>query len=176
MNTTCRRAIAALTVLLIMATAVMPAAAGCGEEEATDTGTATSTKKPAGTPDSTSAALSDHAVTISEFICPYTQEDQVLTPGMITAFLLVEIENTSDAALTVSPGDFTLEGEEGESYDAVTSYHAANAIEEGMEIAPGETASGVLFFDIPDDVRVVYLVDDSAAETLKVELPRPTEQ
>jgi len=162
---------------MLLAAVLLPAAmAGCGGGE-TGTTTTAATKKPSpATPDSTSAAISDHVVRISEFVCPYSVEGEPLTPGMITAFLLVEIENTGDTALTVAPGNFTLEGEEGESFAAVTGYDVVNAINEETVIAPGETGTGVLFFDIPDDIRVVYLVDNTSAETLKIELPRPATQ
>ncbi|MHB0915177.1 MAG: DUF4352 domain-containing protein [Thermoleophilia bacterium] len=161
------------SLVSILVVLLLPAAAGCAGEETTTSTQAATTKKPSGTPDSTSAAISDHAVKISEFVCPYTVEGEALTPGMITAFLLVEIENTAEADYAAGPDDFTLETESGESYSAVTGYNVANAINDEIVIAPGASATGVLFFDIPDDIRVVYLVDDSSAETLKIELPRP---
>ena len=151
-------------------------APGCGADEAEITTTQTATKNPPATPDSTSAAIGDHAVKISEFVCPYAETGDPLTPGMVTASLQLEIKNASDADYIVGPGDFTLESESRESFRAVTGYDVAGAIDEDITIAPEEAAAGVLFFDFPDDIRVVYLVDNSSAETLKIELPRPTGQ
>lgn len=167
---TARRIAAIAGVLLV---SLIPVLAGCASDEATTTTQAAATKKPSGAPDSTSAAIGDHAVKISEFVCPYSVEGEALTPGMITAFLLVEIENTSEADFVAGPGDFNLETESGESYGAETSYNVANAINDDVVVAPGASTAGVLFFDIPDDIRVVYLVDSSSAETLKIELPKP---
>jgi hypothetical protein len=162
--------------ILVTLSLIMIIASGCGEDEATTTSETLATTKPVKESESTGAAApDDHAIGIDEFICPYTENDGALTPGMITAYLLVEVENNSGSDFVFGPADFTLESESGESFSAVTDYDVDNAINSDITVAAGASASGVLLFDIPDDIMVVNLVDQSSAQTLTVELPRPTE-
>lgn len=174
----------------VMAFLLLLAAAGCGgdattsapatgtQKQATNTGQGASAAGTASASASASAAGTPggRTVYIDQFVCPFTAEGQALTPGMITAFLLIRYVNNSDAPITVGPSDFTLEGEAGESYPAVTGFDVANAINEDVTIAPGDSVSGVLFFDIPDDIKVTNLVDNSVLNGLKVNLPPPVQQ
>lgn len=165
---------------VILAVLLMFAASGCGREKAAPVPATGTQKQAAGAgQESTATGSADgRTVYIEEFVCPYIQEGQgaALTPGMITAFLLVKVENTSSSDHVVGPDDFTLETESGESFSAVTGYRVANAINADVTIAPGASYTGALLFDIPDDIRVVNLVDSSSPLPLIVPLPRPVTQ